>query len=235
MLSLVIPNQQEYVAFANQISRECRGLGTHEAASQHITRRLYEEFQMPGNPEIALARIYRLTPVKVLPADLKALVEPGEQYVMVLTGTYGVANEWRDRRTSQNHRVIPIRKAAVSGLIPMFEDVLVNGMKVDFDLLYATGDVIASTGGLSGVFFVPDVTQAPQIIDQERFVKPYGICSEIGYGGVMAGGEGILSLYTLFIFTRVPVSMETAYAFFETRPSIGTALANTDERTIFAR
>lgn len=203
--------------------------------SQHIVKSLFQSFGTPDEPEMALVRIYRLLPVSHLPADLRPLVDQDEQYVMTLTGTYGLEDAWCDRRRSVNHKVIPIKKVMVSRLVPMFEAILVNGMQVDFQRLYATGDVVASTSGFGGTFFVPNVAVSPEHIPaQEEFVRPYGIISEVGFGGVIAGGEDLISLYTLFAFSRVRISEQTAASFYAMRPLIGTALATRSGQTIFA-
>lgn len=235
MLSLATATARDFTGLATQIARACRGLPSHEAVSAYLTRSLYESFGPPEDPECALVRVYRLVPTTHLPDELRVLVDGDERYVMALTGTYGLVESWRDRRLSANHKVIPIRQVAVRGLMPMFENVLINGLKVDIGRLYATGDVIASTQGFAGTFYIGDVSASPAHIPaQNDFVMPYGIRSEFGYGGVIAGGGESLSLYTLFIFTRVPVSQETAQAFCETRPILGTELATRIGQTIFA-
>ncbi len=235
MISLNVAGGADLVKLALEIVRGCRAFGSHEEVSQYVARSLYQNLGTPGEPECALVRIYRLTPVTHLPSELQALVEEDERYVMALTGTYGAIENWCDRRKSANHKVIPIKKVAVQGLIPMFENILINGMRVDIDRLYATGDVIASTAGIAGTLYVPDVAQSPQHVPaQKEFVIPYGIKSQIGFGGVMAGGGESISLYTLFIFTHVPVREDAAQAFFEMRPILGTALATRHGQTIFA-
>jgi len=235
MLSLATATAREFTGLAMQIADHCRGYSSHEEVSRCVTRSLYESFGPEDNPEIALVRIYRLVPTAHLPAELRALVDENERYVMALTGTYGMVESWQDRRMSASHKVIPIRQVTIRGLMPMFENVLLNGLKVDIDRLYATGDVITSTQGFAGMFYIGDVAASPAHIPaQDDFVIPYGIKSEFGYGGVIAGGGESLSLYTMFIFTRVPVSEETAKAFFETRPILGTELATRIGQTVFA-
>ena len=232
MLSFSESSQHDYIAFARKLYKESTAMSSHEAISQYITESLYHEF----SPEMALVRIFRLCHVKELTAELRALVSDDESYVMVLTGTYGMEPAWCDRRQSANHKVISINDITVSSQIPMFEEILINGMKVDLQQLYETGDVIASTKGMAGIFHVPDVKNSPQHIPaQEEFVQPYGITSEVGFGGIIFGGEGAssISLYTLFAFSRVPISDQAAASFCDMRSEIGTALAQRSHQTLF--
>jgi hypothetical protein len=235
LLTLAHATEEDLIDLGRRIERECRGFSSHEQVSQTIAESLYHEFRTGDEHELALVRIYRLTPVKSLPPELRAQVSDDEQYVMALTGTYGMLESWCDRRTSVNHKVISIKQIAVRSLIPMFEEVLVNGMKVDFQRLYETGDIVASTKGFAGQFYVPDVSQSPHHIPaQEEFVKPYGIQSEVGFGGLIGDGPNSVSLYTLFAFSRFPISTEAATHFFALRPHLGTALATHSGQTIFA-
>src|SRR5688500_8081201 len=111
MLNLETVSPEEYTAFAKDLMWQCKELGTHEEASQHIAKQIYEQFTTDGQPTFALVRIFRMTRVELLPEELRDLLDEDEQYAMALTGTYGMDEVWCDRRQSVGHKVIPLRQA----------------------------------------------------------------------------------------------------------------------------
>jgi hypothetical protein len=59
---------------------------------------------------------------------------------------------------------------------------------------------------LLGVFHVEHAEGSPLLPDQDRFVRPYGVRSAVGFGGVLPSGE----LYEVLGFARVPIDRATA-------------------------
>jgi hypothetical protein len=59
------------------------------------------------------------------------------------------------------------------------------------------------------VFHVPVAENSPYIPAQEDFVKPYGVKSALGFGGVLPSGN----VFAVIIFSRTPVSNEVANLF----------------------
>lgn len=223
----------EYVDFGKRMMTECERVTSHEQASQHICQQLYHMLQQEDQPALALVRVYRLTRVEDLPPDLRALVDPDELFVMSLTGTYGLQDEWRRRQDSAGHKVVPVNKIAIPSLIPMFEQLLVRDMKADLPRLYETRNVIGSVRSTGGTFYIEDVPTSPVIPAQDTFVEPYGVKSLVGFGGLMAGSERLASLFVLVAFSRVHFTPEMADAFHRMHPFVGTALASRAAQPIF--
>jgi hypothetical protein len=59
------------------------------------------------------------------------------------------------------------------------------------------------------VFHVPDVVGSPYVPDQAEFVRPYGIASVLGFGGVLAP----MDLYVVIVFSRAPIPRGVAGLF----------------------
>jgi hypothetical protein len=77
-----------------------------------------------------------------------------------------------------------------------------------------------------GQFFVPDTTCSPVIPAQVDFIQPYGIKSEIGFGGSLHGITGRHSYYFLAAFSCVSISPEAALRFYTLQDFIAAALTN---------
>jgi hypothetical protein len=231
MLDFTNSTAEDFSRFARHLWLDTQTFPSHEQTSQYIVEQLYRELATPeGDPLLALVRIFRWTPVEELPADLRALTPAGEKSVMALTGTYGLEKAWRDRRTSANHRVVPVSKIAVPQRIPMFQEVL-GQMGVDIQHLFDYGDIVAVTGRpYHGTFHIQDVPSSKAIVDQQSFVNPYGIQALVGFGGFMAHPTHN-AMYLLYAFSRVPVSVEAAQEFFVMQQFVGAALAQASEET----
>ncbi len=230
MLDFEQSTSKDYIAFAQSLWQERQLFSSHEEASQHLTKTLYEELE----PQAALVRVFRLTATPDLPPEAQAVVEADEEKVMALTGTYGMEPAWCDRHRSVGHKAIPITAISVPERIPMFQEVLTQ-MELDYKRLREVGSVLEVTTKLSGQFYVPDVPNAPYIPAQDEFVKPYGIASLIGFGGIARGATLPTIVYILYVFTRVPVSPEAAERFNQMQAYVGTYLASLEDEPIFAR
>lgn len=225
MLDFVNSTAEDYSQFARYLWLESQNFSSHEQTSRFIVESLFQEFTTPeGDPLLALARIFRWTPVDELPDDLRAICPPGEKSVMALTGTCGLEDAWWDRRKSANHRVIPVGKIASHGQLPMFEDILAQ-MGIDLPYLRETGDLGVMSGRhYQGVFYIQDASSSPAILDQRNFVKPYGIKSLLGFGGFIAHPNHE-SMYLLSVFTRQTVTPAVAQDFCAMQQFIGASVA----------
>jgi hypothetical protein len=59
------------------------------------------------------------------------------------------------------------------------------------------------------VFHVPDARDSPYVPDQAEFVRPYGVRSVLGFGGVLAP----MDVYVVILFSRAPISRGAANLF----------------------
>lgn len=71
------------------------------------------------------------------------------------------------------------------------------------------GLLLDTEGRKQNVFYVPQALGSPHIVAQEEFVKPYGIASVIGLGGLITTGD----MFALILFSKVPISREVADLF----------------------
>lgn len=58
-------------------------------------------------------------------------------------------------------------------------------------------------------FHIADAVDSPCITAQDDFVKPYGVKSVLGFGGVLSSGE----LFVVIMFSKVSIPASTASSF----------------------
>ncbi|MBI5958558.1 MAG: hypothetical protein HY866_07485 [Chloroflexi bacterium] len=222
MLSFTTSTEQDFADFGRQLWLTRNSFLSHEQASQSIVRQLSEAFiDKNGESQIALARIFRLTEVEELPADVRGQVKPGEQKVMALTGTWGLEKAWQHRSRSKGHQAIPISAIAVPERIPMFQEVLTQ-LGIDIEYFYNTNELVArGDQPYQGTFHIADATSSA-IPAQADFIRPYGIRSLVGFGGFI-GSAGVL--YLLYIFSREYISPAAARNFYGLQEFIGASIA----------
>jgi hypothetical protein len=80
------------------------------------------------------------------------------------------------------------------------------------------------------VFHVPVAEGCPYIPAQREFVLPYGVRSVIGFGGLLPPGE----LFATILFSKVPVSRETAELFKTLALNVKVAMLPFAGKKIFA-
>ena len=70
------------------------------------------------------------------------------------------------------------------------------------------------------VFHVPNAQGSPYVPDQEDFVRPYGIASVLGFGGLL----GPMDLYVVIVFSKAPITRGWAGLFRAISHSVKLAL-----------
>jgi hypothetical protein len=80
------------------------------------------------------------------------------------------------------------------------------------------------------VFHVSDAVGSPYIPAQDDFVRPYGIRSVIGFGGVLSAGE----LFATILFSRAPIARAQAELFRTLALNMKVALLPFSGRRVFA-
>lgn len=215
--------EADFKDFGRWIWQQSQQFSTHEQTSQFIASALFEEFKIADKPQLALVRIFRLLRADELPVDLRPCISPDEPLALALTGTYGIEPAWCNRRMSKEHAIIPLSHAAIMQKIPMFQEMLVQlGVKLT-DL----PDVLLRSDPFRGRFFIPNTVDSPLIPAQANFIRPYGIYSQIGFGGQMRTQcNGHYCLYFLIAFSQVPISPNGALRFYALQDYISTALTS---------
>ena len=179
-----------------------------EDAATAVVRHLRDAFvpREAERSELLLARAFHTAAGEDLPEDLRRYVaerSPGPtRRCLVLIGTDGDEPAWRDRRTSRDHRAIPLSDADALASVPMVA-ALVEHFGVDLDTFLHGSEPPDSADARDDfeVFYVPDAAGAPEVPAQD-FVTQHGVRSVLGFGGVLPGGH--VFAFILFARTRIP-------------------------------
>lgn len=196
------------------------GAATMEAAAQAIARYLQEHLLgADGAPACALVRFYKTQRLDQLDDELRAFAEraagssaalPPNTRCLTLLGSHGVEPAWNDRRTSSEHRAIPLVSTEVVEQSPMIASLIRQlGLEVAAVVMPDAAQRIELHHQDYDVFFVPDALGSPMVPAQQGFVVPYGIHSVVGCGGVLPSGD----LFALILFTRLFLDAGTADLF----------------------
>ncbi|RCG30363.1 GAF domain-containing protein [Sphaerisporangium album] len=198
-----------------------RRLGDEAASLDEAARSMVDYLRdnlvdpVTGEPECVLARLFvsrryaDLTPEAQRVADEQLPAGPtdGDLRCLNLIATRGDTPEWDDLTLSRHHLAIPMTSAEAVTRAPMLR-ALISHLGLDVEAT-VRGDERAH-GDRFDVFHVPDATGSP-LSGLPRGSSPadHGARSVLGFGGTLPGGE----IFALVLFSRVPVSTETARMF----------------------
>ncbi|HET7460595.1 MAG TPA: hypothetical protein VFJ82_05090 [Longimicrobium sp.] len=220
------------------LRRVARDASTMEEAAGAVVRYLYDVFEDGGERECALVRFYKTHPYATLEPELRAVVRermgqapPDAMKCLVLLATAGVEPQWNSRRRSQNHRAIPLPSTDIVERAPMIAQLILQ-MGLDLDSVVSPHPELMQglVGKTYNVFYVPQALGSDAIPAQDDFVRPYGIESVLGCGGVNLMGE----LYAAILFSRVPIPQETADRFRNIALDMKMAISSFAEDRVFA-
>jgi hypothetical protein len=190
-----------------------------EAAQTIVTYLHYELRDGRSNARAcALVRFFVTRSFARLEPDLRARArqllgdepETAGMKCLTLVGTAGMRPAWNQRTASVNHGVIPLGSEAMVRRSPMIAQ-LVNQLGLEVSaLLQPDPTLLVDLEQKSyNVFHVAEARGSPYVPAQEEFVIPCGICSVIGFGGMLPLG----CLFTVILFTTIPITRETADLF----------------------
>lgn len=199
--------------------RELRAeASTMEEAAQAITSYLYRSVvDDEDRPACPLVRLYKTHRFGMLPADLQEFAQASvsdqdldeEIRCLTLLGTSGHDAAWNDRRRSEGHRAIPLVDVELVAQLPMVS-ALIEQLGVDVATVVQPGDQASVLHHRDyDVFFVPEAEDSPMVPAQAGFVRPFGIRSVVGCGGMLPSRD----LFALMLFTRVALDAATADLF----------------------
>lgn len=190
-----------------------------QAAADEIVRYLFGAFRdtVTAEPQLALVRFYKTHPYRELDPDLQLIARttlgqaPADQGIKCLTllATAGVEEEWNDRRRSRGHRVIPLASVRMLQRAPMIAQ-LIEQMGMDVQHLLATDPAILpdAEGRSYNIFYVDTARGSPYIPAQAEFVRPFGIESVVGFGGMLRR-----EMFAVVLFSRVAIPLGSANRF----------------------
>lgn len=191
-------------------------IGTFGEAADRMTAFMFEQLvDDAGRPACALARIYKTHLYGGLDADLKkfalhidpAVERSSNARCLVLAASRGEKPSWNSPAGSRGHRAIPLTSEAAVAQAPMIASLIRQfGLDIGTVLNPTRALLLDSSDVQQGVFHVPTALGSPFIPAQDEFVKPYGVESVLGFGGILASGD----LVAMILFSRVPISAEAA-------------------------
>ncbi|HET7229113.1 MAG TPA: hypothetical protein VFJ16_03890 [Longimicrobium sp.] len=222
------------------LRRATRDASSLEEAAGLVVRYFHHSFVDPasGERECALVRFYKTHPYGALEPELRAFVRermgstpPAAMKCLVLLGTAGSEPAWNSRRMSRGHRAIPLPSADIVERAPMIAQLIRQmGLEVASVVSPQPNMVKGLEGKTYNVFYVPRALGSTAIPAQDDFVRPYGIQSVLGCGGVNLSGE----LYAAILFSRVEIPQETADRFRNIALDLKMALSSFSETDVFA-
>jgi hypothetical protein len=214
------------------------GAGSMEEAAGRIVTFLYRNlFQQEGEASLALVRLFKTHPYDQLTPELRTLARTllDEQprpamKCLTLLATIGTRREWCSRRLSAGYRAIPLASEDGVARIPMIANLVQQfGLQVS-DVLQPEPRQIADLGQRTfQVFHVPLAAGSPAVPAQADFVLRENIQSVLGFGGMLRSGD----LFAVILFSRVPITPETAELFQALSLSVKIALLPFESR-VFA-
>ncbi len=196
------------------------GAASMEGVAQRIVRFLHDNLRGSETEEreCVLVRFYKTHTFCELEPDLQefavGILDDGslrpEMKCLTLLASVGENERWGDRRNSAGHKAIPLPSELFVDNFPMISQ-LIKQFGFDVDAVVSPDprfllDVEQKT---YNVFYVPEALGSPYVPAQENFVIPYSVKSALGFGGMLPTGD----LFAVILFTRVPVSQETAELF----------------------
>jgi len=202
------------------LRRALQGAATLEEGARRVTRFFYDSAVAAegGARECVLVRLYKTHAFGALEPGLREFArarmggrEPwSDMRCLVLLASAGDEPAWNSRRLSRGHQAIPLPSVQIVEQAPMIAE-LVREMGLDLEDVVAPRPhlVRGSEDRAYNVFHVPEAEGSPFIPAQADFVRPFGIRSVVGFGGLMLSGE----LYAVVLFARVPVPAESADRF----------------------
>jgi len=172
-----------------------------------------------GEANCPLIRCFKTHPLSQLPPDLEQIAQGSLSHkrslrpdlpCLTLLATVGDVEPWNDRRSSRGHAAIPLESVEMVERAPMIASLLRQmGLKIETALNPDSRLILDADQHTFNVFHVEQAHGNPSIPAQADFVRPYGIRSALGFGGLLPGGE----LFTIVMFSRVTIPRETADMF----------------------
>jgi hypothetical protein len=210
----------EMIESGKELRRTATGARSMRDAASRVVDLLYDCFRMGGTGGscCALVRCFKTHPLGGLPVEIQGVAgamladadPPSSMRCLVLLATRGDKPEWNSPATSAAHRVIPLPSTRIVEQAPMIARLIVQmGLEIKDVVHPAPGFLLDSERQPFQVFHVEEAAGSEYVPAQETFVVPYRVRSVVGFGGILPTGE----LFAVVMFSKVPVSRETAALF----------------------
>ena len=185
-------------------------------AAERAVRFFHDELvDDEGVPACPLVRFFKTHLYSDLSPELQAetrRLEPAADSMsdrlrcLTLLATRGLEPDWNAPERSRGHRVIPLTSVEVVEQAPMISQ-LITEMGLDIGSVVKPSRALLLEKDINyNVFHVERAPGSPYIVAQDEFVKPYGIASVLGFGGLLSSGD----MFAVILFSRVPISRDVA-------------------------
>jgi hypothetical protein len=231
---------KDMVEFSAALRSMGAGAGSMEEAADRIIHYLYDHLTdaKTGETNCVLVRFFKTHPYGDLDPELqdfargilKGTHPSPEMKCLVLLASTGTEPGWHSRKTSQEHKAIPLPSEHFIEAFPMVRQLIQQmGLAVNTVLQPDPSVVLDMVQTTYNVFCIPEAVGSTYVPAQEEFVIPYSVRSVIGFGGMLPSGN----LFAIIIFTKVPVSREIADLFRTLPLSIKIAVLPFDGEKVF--
>jgi hypothetical protein len=211
---------KDMVEFSAALRLMGSGAASMEEVADTIVRYLYDHLtdRETGERAVALVRFFKTHPYGELDTELqefavKQLPAPPESPAMkclVLLASAGIRPEWNSRKQSAGHRAIPLPSQHFIEAFPMVRQLIQQmGLEVRTVLEPDPAVIMDMAQTTYNVFYLPEAVGNKYVPAQDDFVIPFGIRSVLGFGGILPSGN----LFAIIMFSRVPISQQTADMF----------------------
>jgi PAS domain S-box-containing protein len=182
---------------------------------QFLRRTLVDRHTRDAN--CALVRCFKTHSLQQLPPELAEIARglltekrhaQSDLPCLTLLATAGDLPPWNDRRSSRHHAAIPLESVEIIERAPMISSLL-RQMGLRLEVATDSRLILDADQHAFNVFHVEHAQGSPFIPAQSDFVRPYGVRSVLGFGGLLPGGE----LFIVIMFSRVTIPRETADMF----------------------
>jgi hypothetical protein len=195
------PVEARIEEFRARVERQMRSASSFEAAASAFVDTFYTTF----DDFTLLVRVFAIVPYRRLDGGERAFLGSLHEATPVLTllGTRGIEPRWNDRKSSQNHRAIPLISEAFVEEAPMIAKLFAEIGDSPFSLHDGDWQFVKKTAETDGLFFVGDArtTTDPRgrrVIPAADFVERYGVRTVFGFGRRAEDG----SLAVVVVFCR---------------------------------
>jgi hypothetical protein len=207
----------DMIQCASHMRTSGSGRGSMEAVAQHLVDYLQGALtDSEGAVACPLVRLFKTHAFGKLSEELQTFaanlstgsLSPDDR-CLTLMASAGTEPTWSSRAASKGHQAIPLPSEAAIDQIPMISQLIrqlgveiAHVVKPDPDVIFDLAQKRYS------VFHVEHAKGSPYVPAQD-FVEQFGIESVVGCGGILPSGE----LFSLILFSRVPISHDTAQLF----------------------
>ena len=217
------------------------GASSMEEVADRTVRYLRERLLDPSGeqPACALVRVFITLPFDALDATQRQFAEsvlghvpesPGMK-CLTLLATAGDEPAWNSRHSSAGHKALPLPSASAIARSPMIAQ-LIRQLGVEIGMLLSPEGrlMIDSEQHSFNVFHVENAQGSPYIPAQTEFVRPYGVHSVLGFGGLLPTGD----LFATILFARTHIPRDVADLFKTLALNMKVALLPFAGRKVFA-